>query len=166
VIFLSSSLSLSSALSSATAKKSLSVLLVDDEADIIKILQLILKKHDVIVSAFTDPTKALSHFESNMEQYRVVVSDIKMREMNGFEFTSQVKRLSPGIKVLLMTAFDVNKEDLEDGMKEVEIDGFIRKPFAREFCPYDKTAYGRQRHARPRTLPCLLIVHITCDNLV
>ena len=132
MIFLSSSLSLSSALSSATAKKSLSVLLVDDEADIIKILQLILKKHDVIVSAFTDPTKALSHFESNMEQYRVVVSDIKMREMNGFEFTSQVKRLSPGIRVLLMTAFDINKEDLENGMKEVEIDGFIRKPFALE----------------------------------
>jgi DNA-binding NtrC family response regulator len=95
-------------------------------------LQLILKKHDVIVSAFTDATKALSHFESNIEEYRVVVSDIKMRGMNGFEFTSQVKRLSPGIKVLLMTAFDINKEDLENGMKGVEIDGFIRKPFALE----------------------------------
>jgi CheY-like chemotaxis protein len=55
-----------------------------------------------------------------------------MREMNRFEFTSQVKRLSPSIRVLLMTAFDINKEDLENGMKGVEIDGFIRKPFALE----------------------------------
>jgi CheY-like chemotaxis protein len=52
-----------------------------------------------------------------------------MPEMNGFEFAKYISQVKPGIKVLLMTAFDTKDDDLVAmNMKYNNISGVIQKP--------------------------------------
>jgi DNA-binding NarL/FixJ family response regulator len=59
-----------------------------------------------------DPRGALEHFKINQKDYSLVITDVRMPEMNGFEFARSVSRIKPEIKVLLMTAFDINDDTL------------------------------------------------------
>jgi response regulator RpfG family c-di-GMP phosphodiesterase len=53
-----------------------------------------------------------------------------MPGMNGFEFIQKVKEISPAIKVLLMSAFEINSSELSAGLGEAKIEGFIQKPIS------------------------------------
>jgi CheY-like chemotaxis protein len=89
----------------ATSK---SILALDDDFDIIVIIKSALQKQGFVVFAFTDPYLALEHFKINANDYGLVISDVRMPGMNGFEFVRRVKELRPDIKAILMTAFEIN----------------------------------------------------------
>lgn len=103
---------------------------VDDEFDILNIIKLYLQKVGLNVFGFTDPNLALEHFRINCKDYILVVSDIRMPGMNGFEFVRKVREISPAIKVLLMSAFEVNSTELSIGLGGAKIEGFIQKPIS------------------------------------
>ena len=105
-----------------------SILILDDELDIINPIKHSLERIGLHVYAFTDPLLALEHFRINCKDYILVISDIRMPGMNGFEFVRKVREISPAIKVLLMSAFEVNSAELSAGLGEAKIDGFIQKP--------------------------------------
>ncbi|MFL6327194.1 MAG: response regulator, partial [Nitrososphaeraceae archaeon] len=87
------------------ALESGSILVLDDEFDIINPIKHSLQRIGLHVYAFTDPNLALEHFRINCKDYILVVSDIRMPGMNGFEFVRRVREINPAIKVLLMSAF-------------------------------------------------------------
>ena len=62
---------------------------VDDEFDIVNIIKLYLQGKGLIVFGFTDPLLALEHFRINFKNYTLIVSDIRMPGMNGFEFVGK-----------------------------------------------------------------------------
>jgi DNA-binding NtrC family response regulator len=71
----------------------------------------------------------LEHFKINYEDYCLVIADIRMPEMNGFEFAKAVSRVKPEIKVLLMTAFDIDDTLLKMNTKYNDnVGGIIQKP--------------------------------------
>ena len=106
-----------------------SILVLDDEFDVMNIIKLGLqKKGSFEVYGFTDPVLALEHFKTNAEQYSLVISDIRMPEMNGYEFAKQVKKIKSDIKVFFMTAFEINKEEFSRVLPEIKINEFIQKP--------------------------------------
>jgi two-component SAPR family response regulator len=84
------------------------------------------------VFAFTKPLLALEHFKLNHKGYFLVISDIRMPSMNGFEFVKNITRIKPDIKVLLMTAFDIYNDDddlLNMNLKyNSNVSGIIKKP--------------------------------------
>ena len=84
------------------------VQIVDDEFDILNVLKLYLQQLGLNVFGFTDPYLALEHFQINCKDYILVVSDIRMPGMNGFEFVRNIREIKPEVKVLLMTAFDIS----------------------------------------------------------
>src|SRR5215212_3070524 len=104
-----------------------SILVLDDEFDIINPIKQSLGRIGFHVYAFTDPLLALEHFRINCKNYILVISDIRMPGMNGFEFIQKVKEISPAIKVLLMSAFEINSSELSAGLGEAKIEGFIQK---------------------------------------
>lgn len=104
---------------------------LDDDFDIIVIIRATLQKHGYVVFAFTDPYLALEHFKINADGYGLVISDVRMPGMNGFEFISRVKELRPDIKVILMTAFEIN--DIKHSRllpAGIRIDEYIQKPIS------------------------------------
>ena len=71
------------------------ILVLDDEFDILTTIKSFLQKHGFHVYAFTDPHLALEHFQINATIYCLIISDIKMPHMNGFEFIKKVKEIKP-----------------------------------------------------------------------
>jgi two-component system response regulator PilR (NtrC family) len=106
-------------------------MVIDDDFDIATLVKITLQKNGFKnVFAFTKPSLALEHFKINQKDYSLVVADVRMPEMNGFEFAKYIGRLKPGIKVLLMTAFDTNDDDLlaMNVKYNNNISGIIQKP--------------------------------------
>ena len=66
------------------------ILIVDDEPDIASSLKMGLEYNGFEVHAFNDPVEALSNFKAG--SYDLVLLDIKMPKMNGFELCQEIKR--------------------------------------------------------------------------
>jgi response regulator RpfG family c-di-GMP phosphodiesterase len=85
------------------------------------------------VFGFTEPTLALEHFRLNYKEYGLVISDLRMPEINGYEFIKKVKAIKPEVKVFLMTAFDINDIELRRFLPSVKINEFIQKPVSMNY---------------------------------
>jgi DNA-binding response OmpR family regulator len=108
-----------------------SILVLDDEFDIVNIIKLGLNKtNNFKVYGFTDPLLALEHFKLNAAQYGLVISDIRMPKMNGYEFVREVKKIKPKVKVFLMTAFDIKSEEFSKILPDIKVNQFIKKPIS------------------------------------
>lgn len=107
-----------------------SVLVLDDEFDIVALIKQSLQKAGLHVYAFTDPLLALEHFKLNCKHYILVLSDVRMPGMDGFEFVRKLKEISSTTKVLLMSAFEINSNELSTALGSVKINGFIQKPLS------------------------------------
>ena len=105
-----------------------SILVVDDEFDIVNLIKQALQKQGFTTYAFTDPLLALEHLKTNSESYGLVLADVRMPAMNGFELVKKIKSMHPTIKILLMSAFEFNDRDLSKVLTSIKIDGYIQKP--------------------------------------
>jgi DNA-binding NtrC family response regulator len=112
------------------ATNQMMIQVVDDDFDTLNVIKLYLQKVGLNVFGFTDPNLALEHFRINCKDYILVVSDIRMPGMNGFEFVRKLREISPAIKVLLMSAFEANSTELSIGLGGAKIEGFIQKPIS------------------------------------
>ena len=103
--------------------------MLDDDFDISNLLKISLKKQGYIVFAFTDPLLALEHFRKNHSSYSLVITDLRMPVMSGFEFLRNIKNMKPEISVVLMSAYDISGDDeFTNFTKDYVIGGFIQKP--------------------------------------
>jgi DNA-binding response OmpR family regulator len=87
------------------------ILLVDDEYDIALTFKIGLEDSGFVVDSFTDPSSALLNFKTN--SYDLLLLDVKMPKIDGFELCRQMKKIDDKVKVCFMTAFDVRKSDLK-----------------------------------------------------
>jgi CheY-like chemotaxis protein len=105
------------------------VLVLDDDFDLATLVKKILQKDGFKnVFAFTDPLLALEHFKINHNDYSLIISDIRMPVMNGFQFVREARKLNPKIKILLMTAFEIDDKEFARVLPKPKIEGLIRKP--------------------------------------
>jgi DNA-binding response OmpR family regulator len=109
------------------------ILIVDDEPDITTALKMYLEIQGFHVDAYTDPTNALAHFKAGF--YQLLILDIKMPEMNGFELYTEIKKKDETVKVFFLTALS-EMHDYDAFKKEVfPKEGeryFIAKPIENE----------------------------------
>lgn len=116
----------------ASDKQSLqnSILVVDDEFDIVTLIRRSLQNHGFNTLGFTDPIIALEQFQNNSKSFAMVISDIRMPSMNGYELIRKIKSIHPTIKTILISAFEINKNEFSKVMPSVKIDAFISKPIS------------------------------------
>jgi len=112
--------------------RSSSILLIDDNFDIIRLMQRALKEHGFNVSAFTDPAVALEDFKINCRNCSLILSDTIMPKMNGYEFVRKAKEIDKQVKVVLMSAFEINDEEFHNALSDIKVDVFLQKPFSME----------------------------------
>ena len=114
---------------------SLSILIVDDETDILSVIRRQLEEYGFNTCCFTKPGIALEHYKLSSNNHKLVISDLQMPNMNGFEFIRKVKEINFNVKVFLMTCFEMNDLELLLSVNSSPtklIDEFIRKPFSIE----------------------------------
>jgi class 3 adenylate cyclase len=87
------------------------IILVDDEQDILFTYRAFLKDYNYEVTSFTDPSAALNYIRENTNfNELLVILDIRMKNLNGFQLHQQIKAIDPTIKVLFITALDILDE--------------------------------------------------------
>jgi CheY-like chemotaxis protein len=87
------------------------IILVDDEEDVLFTYKAFLEEHDYYVTSFTDPSFAMNYIR-NIPDFKnlLVILDIRMKDLNGFQFHQQIKAIDPTIKILFVTALDILDE--------------------------------------------------------
>jgi DNA-binding response OmpR family regulator len=81
-------------------------LLVDDEPDVILSLKIVLEENGFQVDSFTDPLLAIENFRANV--YDLLILDIKMPDINGFELYKKIRKIDDKVRVCFTTAGELN----------------------------------------------------------
>lgn len=102
------------------------ILVVDDEHDVADVLKAGLELRGYKVDVFYDPISALAKFQPGV--YDLVLSDIKMPNVNGFEMIYEMKKQDKAVQVIFLTGYvdllkEVNKLFTKLNVREV-----IQKP--------------------------------------
>jgi DNA-binding NtrC family response regulator len=104
------------------------ILVIDDNTDITNIIKISLEKDGHVVDTFNDPFLALKYFKSDSNRSDLVISDVRMPGMSGLELVARIKRINPEVKVIFMTAFEINNINLELEKFDYEIAEIFQKP--------------------------------------
>jgi CheY-like chemotaxis protein len=104
------------------------IILVDDDQEILFTYRLFLEGYDYHINSFTDPFSALNYIKDlpNFNDLLVIL-DIRMENLNGFQLHQQIKSIDPTIKILFITVLDILDEILTivPGLSKEQI---MRKP--------------------------------------
>ena len=106
------------------------ILVVDDEYDAALTLKAILEEEEFEVDVFNDPKLALSNFKTGC--YHLLILDILMPKMNGFELCQQLKDMDDKVKVCFITAYEIYYRALREMFPTMEVDCFIAKPIGKK----------------------------------
>jgi CheY-like chemotaxis protein len=111
------------------------ILVVDDEVDITTIFKLALERVDFQVDVYNDPLLALTDYKAGM--YDLLLFDIRMPKMNGFELYRKIKDIEEEEKkvkngkprVCFITAYEEFRSEFKETFPTVEeVDCFLKKP--------------------------------------
>ena len=101
------------------------ILIIDDEKSILDLLKVVFKKEGYQVATALSASRALELIEKN--DFDLVLSDIKLPEMNGMEILKFIKDKKPDLPVVMMTAYGTIKQAVE-ALKAGALD-YVVKPF-------------------------------------
>lgn len=102
-------------------------MVVDDESDVTIFYRITLEYYGFIVDTFNEPREALLSLKS--DYYDLVILDIKMPDMNGFELYKEMKEKDPAVKACFLTASDLYYEKFRNKeYSTLDKELFIRKP--------------------------------------
>ena len=113
----------------AISKKIVSI--VDNEIDITELFEYAISSsmHGVSVITFNDSVIALEHFTDNKKNYALVISDLRMPNLNGLELLKKVKQLNPSVRTILISAYELDDDQVfQNYMKQGIINLFVKKP--------------------------------------
>jgi CheY-like chemotaxis protein len=110
-------------------KKNNKILLIDDEPDIIYSMKRVLENNnEFVVDSYTDPILALTNFKPG--SYDLILLDIKMPNMNGFDLYQKMKKIDSNAKMCFLTASELFYEEYRrlDAYPSLDKAYFIQKP--------------------------------------
>ena len=103
------------------------ILLMDDEPDITLTYKMALESSGLFeVYTFNEPLKAVVNFRVHF--YDLVISDIKMPNMNGFIFCRKLKEMDNNIRICFLSASE--EEIYHQYNEELELACYLKKPIS------------------------------------
>jgi two-component system, OmpR family, response regulator ChvI len=118
-----------------TAKRKIEkILVIDDEPDITFSLKHVLEENRFAsVDIFNDPAEVISKYNNQPEtMYDLLIIDILMPRMNGFELYERIRKIDVNAKVCFISAYRMYFEALREMYPDYEVDCFMNKPFENE----------------------------------
>jgi DNA-binding NtrC family response regulator len=104
------------------------IIIVDDDQEVLFTYRLFLEGYNYHITSFTDPFLALNYIKESTDfDNLLVIFDIRMEHLNGFQLHQQIKFIDPTIKILFVTVLDILDELLTiiPGLTKEQI---MRKP--------------------------------------
>jgi two-component system, NtrC family, response regulator HydG len=146
------------------ARQNLQVCVLDDDSSVLEIIVQTLTQLGFPVAGTTDPHQALEAVRSR--RCSVVLTDVKMPEMDGFTFLEQAQALDPCIEVILMTGF-YSLDSAIEAIKRGACD-YVTKPVdrARLAKTLDEMAEHSGRKRRIRELEDTLLAQLEVHGIV
>jgi len=108
-----------------------SIAIIDDEKDLLFVYKKALELQRLKVVTFDDSSVALNELKVRYKKYSMILVDIRMPKVNGYQLINEIKRIDPSIKTILMSAYDVSDLEVHDNLNDgVKIDRIMHKPFS------------------------------------
>jgi len=104
------------------------ILIVDDDPEVNEVLELMLTKMGHEVTAVTQGKEAIARF--GQDSYDLVITDVFMPEVSGWDVVEAVKQKSPETPVLLITGWGLQLD--REQINRSGINGIITKPFSKQ----------------------------------
>ena len=103
------------------------VLLIDDDEIVVDVSEMILKNSGYDVVSAKSGKEAIEVYKENHSRIDMVILDMILPDMGGGDTYDRLKKINPGIKVLLASGYDIDYQGRD--IMERGCDGFIQKPF-------------------------------------
>jgi DNA-binding response OmpR family regulator len=103
-------------------------MIVEDDRDISMMFKSGLERKGYKVDVFNDPHRALAHFEPG--NYDLLLLDIRMPGMSGFELFSEIKKKDGSTKACFVSAFEIHDDEIKRYVPHVNVNCIIKKPVA------------------------------------
>ena len=103
------------------------VLLIEDEPIILKTVSTVIKRLGFTVLTAQDGVEAVELFGQHPDEIRLVVSDLTMPRMNGWETVTALRKIAPGIRIILSSGYS-EAQALEGHHPELP-QAFLSKPY-------------------------------------
>lgn len=112
--------------------KNKSILMVDDELDILELFGECLRSEGYNVQLFTDPTELLEYFYCN-PKCSLVITDYKMPKLAGVDLIKKIRQVDEGfkIKIILISAYleqGITNNYDNNELENLKIDKILEKP--------------------------------------
>jgi DNA-binding NtrC family response regulator len=104
------------------------ILVLDDERDVVRVIAKSLRNQGINVREFTDPAAALEDFKQNFRDCALILSDIRMPAMSGFQFVRMAREVKPDVRVVFMTAFEISISEFEKIHPSMKAYDLLKKP--------------------------------------
>lgn len=102
------------------------ILVVDDEHDVADVIKMGLERRGFSVDVYYDPIKAVANFRPG--DYDLLISDIKMPKMNGFEMVFEMKKQDNNLQVIFLTGYVDLMKEVNKLFSKLDIREVIQKP--------------------------------------
>lgn len=102
------------------------ILYLDDEAALVDVAVKTLRRLDYEADGYTQADAALQAIHSNPEFYQLIITDLHMPKMSGIEFIRSVRKMNPGIPVILSSGH-ITESDLHQ-IRRMGVARIINKP--------------------------------------
>jgi two-component system cell cycle sensor histidine kinase/response regulator CckA len=103
------------------------VLIVDDEPDVLYFLEIILKAHGYLVLTARNAEMALETMSLGPGRIDLLLSDVGLPTVDGFELSRRARQIQPRLKTILCSGY--SDGSLKTKLAEEDIEGFIPKPY-------------------------------------
>ena len=104
-------------------------MVIDDEYDIVHVIRRTLTKWGYDVDTYTNPLHAFDVFKANPTRYSLVITDIRMPEVDGVTLSAMMRKIRPNMNIIIMSAFEIAADDLKSRLPTIQSGDIMIKPF-------------------------------------
>ena len=105
------------------------LMIIDDEKDLLFVYKSGLEIDGMEITTFDDPILALKEFTKNSEKYCLVITDMRMPSISGYEIINKFKDINPKIRVIMISAYNITENEIIQNLNpNIKIDKLIQKP--------------------------------------